>query len=425
VSSCADASSCQKRPFRTHHKEHGPYFLVGNHASVGKTISQIVQFLGSPSQKLCTVVELGEEEEPAQAIEPNGKAQAKPPRAKPAAPRKNAKKAREQPAQPEEEPSQKRQRAVPKAAAKKPKAAAKKPAEKKTAKRKAAEVEAETGAAEKGAAKEDAAPQEEEPACVDEEDAQPDEEMQDVQEDPMQPEAEDEEAEECEDDEPAPGVDMHPGPPVIGGPAEQLEMPVEAVQPDHYHAYDGFEGQSGEEPEPPPPGVENVHDLVRRNQPAQGRLQAPRQEAPPVVPATQRPEIGSQASPCDAAPPGSHGRSQPPQLGPNALQPPLEGVATSGGCAPLSHDNGSVTKAGRARGSKKLAVHRSAMKASLGVAAPSGTAKKSAPGSKRGAQAVAAAKQVPAAVKQLPVVRCHSTHVPSAPVLIALRTLEQ
>lgn len=363
--------------------------------AVGRTISQIVQFLMSPSLKLCTELTTAAESEEDEE-ETNGKAQTKQPRAKPAAPRKNAKKAREQRApQPEEEPSLKRQRG---ARAGKQKAVAKKPAEKKASKRKAAEVEAEPEPEPEEAGEEEDAP-EEEPEGVDVDDEQPDVEMQDEPEEPIQQEGEEE-----DDEEPVPGLDMHPGPPVIGGPSVPQEMPGEAVQLDQHPAFDGIDSQDqdGEEPEPPPPGLEGDmdHDLATRKHAVYGQVGPPQQEVPPVVPASQRPGIGSQASPCDAAHPGSHGRSQPPQLGPHHLKPPLEGVATSGGQANVSYDNGSVTKA-RAKGSNKRAPARgAATKSSLGVA-NAGTGKKSAPHVKRGQQAVAAAAvQKPVAVRR-------------------------
>lgn len=384
--------------------------------SSGKTISKIAQFLCSPSQKLCDGMEAAATESSEELS--NDKPQTKP-RAKAAAPRKNVKKAREPAPQPEEEPSAKRQRG-PRAGKQNP--VAKKLAEKKKAsKRKAAEVEQEPEAAPEEALEEHAALQAEpEGAEGDEVEADvqnPDVEMEDDPEEPMQQEGEEEEAQEYEnDEEPAQGLAMHPWPAVIGGPPVH-EQPLEDVPQDQNVAYDGVNSQDedGEEPEPPPPGLEN-ENMVAACAP-QNRSN-PRAAAPggaPAVP-TCRPAIGSQASPCDAGPPTSHGRSQPPQLGPHALQPPLEGVATSGGRVAMSHDNGSVTKA-RARATNKRATGRTAAanKSNLCVGASAGTVKKAAAGSKRGAQAVlAAAKQV-SAVKQVPAVRCQPTEPTISP----------
>ena len=379
--------------------------------SSGKAVSQIVQFLSVPSEKLCTELPVdpgagsGEDGDDS---EPNGTAPAKEPRTKPAAPRKAAKKAREAAPQIEEEPSQKRQRGAraskAKAAAKKPaaKPAAKNPAAKKPAKRKASEVEAEAGPEAEVAVEADV-PEEEHEAPEDDGE-QPDEEMQEPAEDPVDQKAEEAQEEPQDDEEEAPGLDMHPGdaPPVEGGPCLQHEVPVEAVQHDQEPQ---LEGDDSEEPEPPPPGLENdlehaqhvgvpgLHAVARAARPKPAAVCAP----------PKRPAIGSQASPCDAAQPGSHGRSMPPQLGPHALQPPLqEGVATSSRAAP-SHDIGnSISKV---RGANKRVRHPTT-KASLGV--QGGTvSKKSAPYSRRGATAVAAVAAVVGQPAKPDVVRCH------------------
>jgi hypothetical protein len=384
--------------------------------SVSKTISQINHFLARPSQKLCT--ELPSDWDPVEepngknshAKEQNGEAQAELPHVEAAAPQKSAKKARVPAPQPDGEPATKRQR---KAQPGKQIPAAKKPTEKKAAKRKAAEVEAEVDPepneeAVVGEKVSQAVPEndDEQPAS----EAPADVEMQAEEEDPVQQEPE-EQAEACEvHAEPALAPNVHSGPPGIACPLAQPEVPVEPVQQQQNAPLDCAHGQDddGEEPEPPPPGLENVHDHAQGLQPVRGPLQP---VPPSGGPASQRPAIGSQASPCDAAP-GSHGRSQPPQLGPHALKPPLEGVATSGACAE-SDVHGSVTKArGKSNlNSKKHASRAAVTKNSLGVSASAGTGKKAALHNKRGAAAVAAAKQLPVASKAGAVVRSTSLRV--------------
>lgn len=346
--------------------------------TIGRSISQIMQFLGSPSLKKCA----DEEEE-----SDDGKVGGEESRPKAPAPRKNAKKAREPASDADEEPVQKRQRG---ARTGKQKSAPKKSAETKAAKRKAAEVEIEVTPEPEEAAKEDIAPVEA-PKAV-EVDEQGDAEMQVSPDEPVQEEADNDVADNHENDpEPAPGPAMHPYvPPVIGGAPQHHGVPAASDHPDQDPGYDDMDSES----EPPPPGLENVHEQVEHVKHVREREAPPQPEAPPIVPPSQRPPIGSQASPCDAAKPGSHGRSQPPQLGPHALQPPLERVGTSDGHAVVSHDNGSVTKAGRARGTSKKPAGR------LPVAAQVGTSKKAAPNSRRGVQAVAAVNQVPTVVQQ-------------------------
>jgi hypothetical protein len=75
-----------------------------------------------------------------------------------------------------------------------------------------------------------------------------------------------------------------------------------------------------------------------------GGYTRPQQAAPNAGPASQRPAIGSLLRRHQWDGPGSHGRSQPWQLGPHVLTPPLEGFAKSGGHA-VSDAHVSGTKA--------------------------------------------------------------------------------
>ena len=344
----------------------------------GRSISQILNFLMSPAKKLCTELAGAEQSEDEDDDESNGKAPAKQPRSNAAGPRKTVKKAREPAPQPEIEPSLKRQRGArggkQKAAPQKPAAKPAAKSAKKPSKRKAAEVEAEVEP------EAEAVVDAEEHEGPEGENEEKDVQMQEEPEEPIQQEEEEEgEYAEADDDEDAPGLDMHPGHPAIGGPPLQHEVLVEAVQHDQQPL---SQDEEDEEPEPPPPGLEN--DLEHAQHVAPVHVARPK-PAPVVAP--RRPGIGSQASPCDAAQPGSHGRSLPPQLGPHALQPPLEGVATSSRAA-ASHDVGNSASKARARGQNKRVRHPTA-KATLGVQGGT-TSKKSALFSKRGATAVAA-----------------------------------